>query len=238
MGRKWNNIKYAKAAKDSSRSKIYAKFGIEIYVAARDEPDPTINRNLQMVIDKAKTYDVPKDIIERALEKARGVGGEDYSSLRYEGYGPAGSAIIVDCLTNNVNRTVSEVRSTFSKYGGSLGVNGSVTFMFDNVSIIGAKDISEDDLLEALINFDCEVSEIETDENEVITYGVMEDFHKIKEAYKSLGVNEFATAEIAMLPQNYLTLEGESLEKFLKLIDVLEDLEDVQNVYHNVQLED
>lgn len=238
MGRKWNNIKYAKAAKDSGRSKIYAKFGIEIYVAAKDEPDPTLNRNLQMVIDKAKTYDVPKDIIERALEKARGIGGEDYSSLRYEGYGPAGSAIIVDCLTNNVNRTVSEVRSTFSKHGGTLGVNGSVTFMFDNVAIIGAKEISEDELLEALINFDCEVSEIETDEDEVITYGVMEDFHKIQEAYKSLGVSEFTTAEIAMLPQNYLTLEGENLEKFLKLVDFLEDLDDVQNVYHNVLLED
>lgn len=238
MGRKWNNIKYSKAAKDSGRSKVYAKFGIEIYVAAKGEPDPEINRNLQMVIDKAKTYDVPKDIIERALEKARGVGGEDYSSLRYEGYGTAGSAIIVDCLTNNVNRTVSEVRSTFSKYGGTLGVNGSVTFMFDSVSIVGAKGISEDDLLEALINFDCEVSEIEIDEDEVITYGVMEDFHKIQEAYRSLGVEEFTTSEIAMLPQNYITLDEDHLEKFLKLINALEDLDDVQNVFHNVALED
>lgn len=238
MGRKWNNIKYQKAANDKNRSRIYAKFGIEIYAAAKTEPNPELNRNLQMVIEKAKTYNVPRDIIERALEKARGIGGEDYTFHRYEGYGPGGSAIIVDCLTNNVNRTVSEVRATFSKYGGTLGVNGSVTFMFDNIAIISAKNLTEEEVLEALINFDCEVSEIEEEDGEVTTYAAMEDFHKVQSAYQSLGVTEFTTSEIVMLPQNYVTLEGENLEKFLKLIDVLEDLEDVQNVFHNVQLDD
>lgn len=238
MGRKWNNIKYQKATKDKNRSRILAKFGIEIYVAAKSEPNPELNRNLQMVIEKAKTYDVPRDIIERALEKARGVGGEDYSFHRYEGYGPGGSAIIVDCLTNKVNRTVSEVRATFSKYGGTLGVNGSVTFMFDNTAIISAKSLSEDEVLETLINYDCEINEIETEEDEVTTYGAMEDFHKIQSAYQSLGISEFTTSEIVMLPQNYVRLTGENLEKFQKLIDVLEDLEDVQNVFHNVSFDD
>ncbi|HPT89492.1 MAG: YebC/PmpR family DNA-binding transcriptional regulator [Acholeplasmataceae bacterium] len=237
MGRKWNNIKYQKAANDKQRSKIYSKFGIEIYAAAKSEPDPEINRNLKMVIEKAKTYNVPREIIERAIEKAKGFGGEDYSFHRYEGYGPGGSAIIVDCLTNNVNRTVSEVRSTFSKHGGTLGVSGSVTFMFDNTAIVSAKGITEDAVLEALINFDCEVSEIENEDGEVTTYGAMEDFQKIRSAYQSLGVNEFTTSEIVMLPKNYIQLEGEAKDKFLRLIDALEDLEDVQNVFHNVMLD-
>lgn len=238
MGRKWNNIKNQKASKDANRSKIYAKFGLEIYAAAKSEPDITVNRALQMVVEKAKTYNVPRDIIERNIEKAKGNTDDIFQSLRYEGYGPGGSAIIVDTLTNNVNRTVSEVRSTFSKHHGTLGVNGSVTFMFDSVSIVGAKGVGMDQLLEALIEHDCDVIDMEEEEDGILVYGKMEDFSKIQDAFRSLGVEEFTTSEVSMLPQNEVTLEGEKLEQFQKLVDTLDDLDDVMNLYHNVSLED
>ena len=127
MGRKWNNIKEKKASKDANTSRIYAKFGREIYVAAKQgEPDPVANQALRLVLERAKTYNVPKAIIDRAIEKAKGGADENYDTLRYEGFGPSGSMVIVDTLTNNVNRTASDVRSTFGKNGGNMGVNGSV----------------------------------------------------------------------------------------------------------------
>ena len=138
MGRKWNNIKDKKASKDTNTSRIYAKFGREIYVAAKQGvPDPESNQNLKFVLEKAKTYNVPKSIIDRAIEKAKGASGENYDELRYEGFGPNGSMIIVDALTNNVNRTASEVRAAFTKNNGSMGVAGSVAYMFDETAVIG-----------------------------------------------------------------------------------------------------
>ena len=132
MGRKWNNIKEKKASKDANTSRIYAKFGREIYVAAKQgEPDPESNQSLKFVLERAKTYNVPKAIIDRAIEKAKGGSEENYDELRYEGFGPNGSMVIVDALTNNVNRTAAEVRSAFSKNGGNMGVSGSVSYMFD-----------------------------------------------------------------------------------------------------------
>jgi YebC/PmpR family DNA-binding regulatory protein len=235
MGRKWNNIKYGKAAKDASRSKIYAKFGLEIFVAAKGEPDPEINRTLAAVIDKAKTYKVPRDIIDRAIEKAKGGKADSYEKIRYEGYGPNGSAIIVDCLTDNINRTVSEVRATFSKHGGSLGVNGSVTFMFEQAGLVGASDITEDQVLEALMEVACDVNDIEVEEDGVLVYTTIENFQLAQQAFKSIGVEEFTTCEISMLPITNMSLSGEALEKFERLVDTLDELDDVQNVYHNVE---
>ena len=137
MGRKWNNIKEKKAQKDKNTSRIYAKFGREIYMAARSgEPDPEANQNLKFVLEKAKTYSVPKHIVDRAIEKAKGGSEENYDELRYEGFGPSGSMLIVDALTNNVNRTVSDVRAAFGKNGGNMGVSGSVAYMFNNLSLI------------------------------------------------------------------------------------------------------
>lgn len=235
MGRKWNNIKYGKAAKDASRSKIYAKFGLEIYVAAKSEPDPEINRSLAMVIDKAKTYKVPRDIIDRALDKARGGKGENYDQVRYEGYGPNGSAIIVDCLTNNINRTVSEVRAAFSKHGGSLGVNGSVTFMFEQTGLVGAANVTEDQVLEALMDKECDVNDIEVEDDNVLVYTTIENFNLAQEAFKTLGIEEFTTCEISMLPITHISLSGDALDKFERLVETLDELDDVQNVYHNVE---
>lgn len=239
MGRKWANIKEKKASKDKNTSRIYAKFGIEIYVAAKSgEPDPHANQKLRFVIERAKTYNVPKHVIDRAIEKAKGTGDETYSELRYEGFGPNCSMIIVDALTNNVNRTASDVRAAYNKNGGNMGVSGSVAYMFDNTAIFGITGKEEEEVLELLMEADIDARDIFTEEDQVIIYAEPDDFHAVQEALKSAGIEEFTIAEIEMIPQNEVPLEGEDLEKFERLIDTLEDLEDVQKVYHNVALDD
>ncbi|MBO0477773.1 YebC/PmpR family DNA-binding transcriptional regulator [Vagococcus sp. DIV0080] len=238
MGRKWANIVEKKTAKDANNSKIYAKFGIEIYAAAKSgDPDPETNQKLRFVIDRAKTYNVPRHIIDRAIEKAKGSGDENFLELRYEGFGPNGSMVIVDTLTNNVNRTVAEVRSAFGKNGGNMGVSGAVAYMFDNTAIFGLEGQDADDIFEYLLEKDIEVKDVFEENGQVIVYGEGTDFHLIQVALKEKGIEEFAITEIQMLPQSDVTLEGEDLEKFNKLVAVLEDLEDVQDVYHNVDLD-
>ena len=238
MGRKWENIVEKKTAKDANNSKIYAKFGIEIYAAAKSgDPDPETNQKLRFVMDRAKTYNVPKHIIDRAIEKAKGSGDENFSELRYEGFGPNGSMVIVDTLTNNVNRTVAEVRSAFGKNGGNMGVSGAVAYMFDHTAIIGLKDQDADDIFEYLVEKDIEVKDVFEENDQVIVYGEGTDFHLIQTALKEKGIEEFSITEIQMLPQSDVVLEGDDLEKFNKMIAVLEDLEDVQDVYHNVDLD-
>lgn len=239
MGRKWNNIKEKKASKDANTSRVYAKFGVEIYVAAKKgEPDPESNRALKVVLERAKTYNVPKAIIDRALEKAKGSGDETYVELRYEGFGPNGSMVIVDALTNNVNRTAAEVRSAFNKNGGNMGVNGAVAYMFDATAVFGIADKSADDVMELLLEADADVRDVFEEEDTTIVYAEPDQFHVVQEALRSAGITEFTTAEITMLPQTYVTLPEDAQPQFEKLIDALEDLEDVQQVYHNVDFED
>ena len=212
MGRKWANIVEKKTKLDANNSKIYAKFGIEIYVAAKQgEPDPHSNQKLKFVIDRAKTYNVPRHIIERAIEKAKGGGDGDYQELRYEGFGPNGSMIIVDALTNNVNRTAADVRAAYSKNGGNMGAPGSVTYLFDHTAIFGVANKDADELLEQLMEADVDVRDV---------------------------VQEFTVSDIEMIPQSEVTLEGDDLRLFERMINALEDNEDVQKVYHNVNLED
>lgn len=238
MGRKWANIVAKKTAKDANNSRIYAKFGIEIYAAAKSgDPDPHANQKLRFVIERAKTYNVPKHIIDRAIEKAKGSGDETYAELRYEGFGPNGSMIIVDTLTNNVNRTASDVRAAYGKNGGNMGVSGAVSYMFDNTAIFGFAGDDAEEVLEYLMDKDIDVRDVLEEEGQIIVYGEVSDFHEIQEALKEKGVEEFSVAEIQMLPQNEVVLEGDDLETFEKLLDALEDLEDVQNVYHNVELD-
>lgn len=239
MGRKWANIVAKKTAKDANNSKIYAKFGIEIYAAAKSgEPDPHANQKLRFVIERAKTYNVPKHIIDRAIEKAKGSGDETFQELRYEGFGPNGSMVIVDALTNNVNRTASDVRAAFGKNGGNMGVSGAVAYMFDNTALFGFSGEDADEILEYLMDKEIDVRDVVDEEGQVIVYGEPEDFNAIQEALKEKGITEFSVAEMQMIPQNEVILTGEDLEKFEKMIDVLDELEDVQQVYHNVELED
>ncbi|RTE07171.1 YebC/PmpR family DNA-binding transcriptional regulator [Paenibacillus whitsoniae] len=236
MGRKWNNIKEKKASKDANTSRIYAKFGLEIYVAARKgEPNPESNQALRFVLERAKTYNVPRAIIDRAIEKAKGGGEESYEELRYEGYGPAGSMIIVETLTNNVNRTASAVRAAFSKNGGNMGVSGSVTYMFDQTAVFGVEGKSLDDVMEILLEADANVRDLAEEDELVMVYAEPDQFQVVQDALKQAGITEFAIAEITMLAQNYITLPADAQVQFDKIINTLEDLEDVQQVYHNVE---
>jgi YebC/PmpR family DNA-binding regulatory protein len=237
VGRKWSNIKDKKALRDKNTSRIYAKFGREIYVAAKQgEPDPISNKALKVVLERAKTYSVPKTIIDRAIEKAKGGSEENYDELRYEGFGPNGSMVIVDSLTNNVNRTAAEVRSAFNKNGGNMGVSGSVAYMFDATAVIGLEGKTADEVLEILMEADVDVRDIFEEDEAVIVYADPEKFNEVEEALKNVGITEFTVAELTMLAQNYLTLPEGEQGQFEKLIDSLEDLEDVQQVYHNVDI--
>ncbi|PTH18378.1 YebC/PmpR family DNA-binding transcriptional regulator [Staphylococcus auricularis] len=237
MGRKWNNIKEKKAQKDKNTSRIYARFGKEIYVAAQSgEPDPEANQTLRLTLERAKTYSVPKHIIDRAIEKAKGGDEENYDQLRYEGFGPNGSMIIVDALTNNVNRTASEVRAAFGKNGGNMGVSGSVSYMFDHTGVFAFEGHDVDDILESLMEQEVDVRDVFEENDLVVVYAEPDQFAQVQEALKSAGVDEFKVAEFEMLPQTEIELSSEDQETFEKLVDVLEDLEDVQNVFHNVEL--
>ncbi|WP_195570595.1 YebC/PmpR family DNA-binding transcriptional regulator [Paenibacillus sp. 1001270B_150601_E10] len=239
MGRKWNNIKDKKASKDTNTSRIYAKFGVEIYVAAKKgEPDPESNRALKVVLERAKTYNVPKAIIDRALDKAKGSAEDTYEELRYEGFGPNGSMVIVDTLTNNVNRTASSVRAAFNKNGGNMGVSGSVSYMFDETAVFGVEGKSVDEVLELMLEADIDVRDVIEEEDTVIVYAEPDQFHVVQEAFKSAGVTDFTIAEVTMLAQNDVTLDGDARTQFEKMVDALEELEDVQQVFHNVDLDE
>jgi len=237
MGRKWNNIKEKKASKDANTSRLYSKFALEIYVVAKQgEPDPELNQALKFVLERAKTYNVPKNIIDRAIDKAKGGSDENYDELRYEGFGPNGSMLIVDALTNNVNRTASNVRAAFGKNGGNMGVSGSVAYMFDKTAVIGIEGKSADEVLEILMEADVDVRDILEEDDAVIVYAEPDQFHAVQEAFRGAGVTDFSVAELTMLPQNEVTLDPDAQAQFEKLIDALEDLDDVQQVYHNVDL--
>lgn len=228
MGRKWNNIKEKKASKDANTSRIYAKFGREIYVVAKQgEPDPESNQALKVVLERAKTYNVPKAIIDRAIEKAKGGSEENYDNLRYEGFGPNGSMVIVDALTNNVNRTASDVRAAFGKNGGNMGVSGSVAYMFDPTAVIGVEGKDEEETLELLMEADVDVRDILEEEDSVIVYADPDQFHAVQKAFNDAGITEFTVAEQTMLAQNDVTLPEDAQAQFEKMIDALEDLEDV-----------
>lgn len=237
MGRKWNNIKEKKARKDQDASRINAKFGREIYVAARKgEPDPGSNQTLKAVLDRAKTYSVPKHIIDKAIDKAEGNDDETYEELRYEGFGPEGSMIIVDALSDNLNRTVSDIRAAFGKNGGNMGVSGSVSYMFDSKAVFVFKGFDSEETMLYLMENDVDVDDV-TDENGfTVVYADAQNFHYVKPGLDEMGVDDYEVAETSMLAQNEVSLDEVSLEQFEKLTDALEDLEDVSNVHHNVHL--
>ncbi|HJG33398.1 DNA-binding regulatory protein, YebC/PmpR family [Jeotgalicoccus aerolatus] len=239
MGRKWNNIKEKKAQKDQNTSRIYAKFGREIYVAAKKgEPDPETNQALKIVLDRAKTYSVPKHIIDKAIDKAKGGDEESFDEMRYEGFGPGGSMLIVDALTDNVNRTVSDVRAAFGKNGGNMGVSGAVSYMFDSVSVFVFKGFDEEEVLMHLMESEVDVKDVAEENGMTVVYGEPSAFNDIKTSLDDFGVEDYEVAEHSMIAQNEVSLQEEDLEQFEKLVDVLEDLEDVSNVFHNVNLGD
>ena len=233
---KWSTIKRKKGAIDAERSKIFQKLAKELYVAAKSgDPDPTNNAQLRMVIEKAKASNMPKSNIESAIAKAMNKNNsENYEEVRYEGYGPAGIAIMVDCLTDNKNRTASFVRSTFTKKNGNLGTDGSVSYMFKRKGLIVLENVYEEDkFLEEVLNLP--VLDV-LYEDDIIIYTKPEDFITVKEKLEKIGYDKFITSEVTFIPDNYIKLNDEEEEKVLSLIETLEDIDDVQNVYHNLEM--
>lgn len=236
---KWSNIKHRKAGQDAKRAKIFTKIIRELTVAARDGGgNIEDNPGLRTVVDKAKAAQMPKDTMERAI--ARGAGGQDGAELMpltYEGYGPGGVAILVETMTDNKNRTVSEVRHAFSKAGGNLGTDGSVAYLFDKKGQIQfPPGTSEDDVMEIAIDVGAE-DVVTDDEGAVEVVTAPEDYIKVKDALVEGGF-EPANAEVAMVPQTVADLDTDTGEKALRLLEALEDLDDVTNVYTNASFPD
>ena len=233
---KWSTIKRKKGAIDAERSKIFQKLAKALYVAAKSgDPDPINNAQLRMVIEKAKASNMPKSNIESAIAKAMNKNNsENYEEVRYEGYGPAGIAIMVDCLTDNKNRTASFVRSTFTKKNGNLGTDGSVSYMFKRKGLIVLGNVYEEDkFLEEVLNLP--VLDV-LYEDDIIIYTKPEDFITVKEKLEKIGYDKFITSEVTFIQNNYIKLNEEEEEKVLSLIETLEDIDDVQNVYHNLEM--
>lgn len=234
---KWSTIKRKKGAIDAERSKIFQKLAKELYVAAKSgDPNPDTNPSLRMVVDKAKAANMPKDRISSAIEKAsKSNTGEDYEFVRYEGYGPNGVAIMVDCLTDNRNRTASMVRSTFTKRGGNLGTDGSVSYMFDRKGIIVVPNTyNEDDIMNIALENDA--LDFITNDDSYEIYTSFEDFVKLNKAFEEAGITDFIMNEVRFIPSNYISLDKEKEEKIMALVETLEDLDDVQDVYHNLEI--
>jgi YebC/PmpR family DNA-binding regulatory protein len=233
---KWANIKHRKGAQDKKRAKIFTKIIKEVTIAAKEAgPDPNFNPRLRLAIQNAKGANVPKDTVERAINKGAGGESASYIETTYEGYGPNGIAIFVEASTDNINRTVQDVRAAFSKYGGSLGTNGSLSFVFDRKGIfsIPKGNLSEDDFIMMLI--DAGAEDVELQEDTFIVTTSMEDFGALQKKLEEMGV-EAENARLERVPKTTTSLDMDSAKKVMKLIDVLEENDDVQNVYHNMEL--
>ena len=234
---KWANIQYRKGAQDKKRGKIFTKLIREISVSARTGGgDPDANPRLRLAIDKALSNNMPKDNIERAIKRATGdADGAHYEEVRYEGYGPSGVAIMVDCLTDNKNRTVAEVRHAFSKHGGNLGADGSVAYLFSRVGVISyGPEVDDEPVLAVALEAGAE-DIAEYDDGSFDVLAAPDDYRQVRDALEAAG-QEPSAADVTMRPATTTELEGADAETCLKLLDMLEDLADVQNVYSNVEL--
>ena len=235
---KWANIQHRKGRQDAKRGKIFTRLIKEITVAARmGGSDPAMNPRLRLAIEKASENNMPKDTVDRAVKRGAGeLEGAHYEEIRYEGYGIGGAAVIVDTMTDNRTRTVAEVRHAFSKYGGNMGTEGSVAFQFKHCGqIIFAPGVSEDKVMEVAL--EAGADDVITDEDgaiEVIT--PVADFEAIKDALVAAGLTP-ADAEVTMRPENPIEVTGDEAARMQKLLDAIEDLDDVQAVYHNAELD-
>lgn len=233
---KWSTIKRKKGAIDAARSKVFQKLAKELYVAAKSgDPDPNNNAQLRMVVEKAKSENMPKANIESAIAKAANKsGGENYESIRYEGYGPGGIALMIDCLTDNKNRTAGFVRSTLTKRNGNLGTDGSVSYMFKRKGLIVIENVyDEEKIMEDILSLD--IIDMEVDED-ITIYTEPDKFIAIKEALDKMGYNKYILTEVTFVPDNYISLDEDTSEKVILLVEALEDIDDVQNVYHNLEI--
>lgn len=237
MGRAYQNRKVSMAKTSDAKAKVYSKYGREIYVSAKSGGvDPAGNLALRGLIERAKKDQVPTHVIEKAIDKAKGGGGEDFAPARYEGYGPGGCMVIVDCLTDNPNRTFGDVRQCFTKTKCKIGTQGTVSHMFDHAAILAFKNADEDAVLEALLSADVDVTDIESDDGNVTVFTPHADYFKAKQALlDALDEIDFEVDEIQFLPKSVTPISGDDIALFEKFLDLLSDLDDVQNVYHDAE---
>lgn len=233
---KWATIHRKKGLLDAARGKVFQKLAKEIMVAAKGgSPDPQTNAALRLAVDKAKAQNMPKDNIQKAIEKATGASdGANYENVRYEGYGPNGVAFMVDCLTDNRNRTASQVRSSFTKAGGNLGTDGSVSYMFERRgSIVIPGEYDEEEMM--MTALDAGALDFESVDNTYIITTAQDTFTQVKEALEAANVKEFLECELTYIPNMEVELDEEASEKVHNLVETLEDLDDVQDVYYNLK---
>jgi len=237
MGRAYQNRKVSMAKTADAKAKVYSKYGREIYVCAKAGGiDPNGNLTLRGLIERAKKDQVPSHVIEKALDKAKGGGGEDFALARYEGFGPGNCMVIIDCLTDNPNRTFGDVRQCFTKTKCKIGTQGTVSHMFDHSAILAFKHPDEDTILETLLTADVDVSDVENDNGKITVFTPPTDYAKAKQALSdTLGEIDFEVDEIQFLPKNTTPIQGDDLILFEKFLDLLNELDDVQNVYHDAE---
>ncbi|MEI4487588.1 YebC/PmpR family DNA-binding transcriptional regulator [Frigidibacter sp. MR17.14] len=235
---KWANIQHRKGKQDKLRSKMFSKLSKEITVAAKmGDPDPEKNPRLRLAVKAAKSQSMPKDVIDRAIKKSQGGDAEDYTEIRYEGYGPNGIAVIVECMTDNLNRTASNVRSYFTKSGGNLGQTGSVSHGFDRVGEVSFPASAGDADTVMMAALEAGADDVESDDEGHWVYCSVEALNDVTEALeKELG--ESTEAKLIWKPQTRTEVDLETAEKLMKLIDTLEEDDDVQNVTHNFDMSD
>ncbi|HIF18650.1 MAG TPA: YebC/PmpR family DNA-binding transcriptional regulator [Cycloclasticus sp.] len=238
MGRAYQNRKESMAKTSDMKAKVYSRYGREIYVSAKSGGvDPDGNLALRSLIDKAKKDQVPTHVIEKAIDKAKGGGGEDYFTAVYEGYGPGGCMAIIDCLTDNPNRTFGDVRQAFTKTHCKIGTQGSVSHMFDHSVILVFKHDDEDAILEVLMDADVDVADIESEDGKVSVFAPHTDYFKARQAIlDALGEVDFEVDEIQFIPHTFTQVKGDDVENFEKFLSMLNELDDVQHVYHNVEI--
>ncbi len=237
MGRAYQNRKESMAKTSDMKARVYSKHSRSIYVCAKaGGVDPEGNVALRALIERAKKDQVPAHVIDKALNKAKEGGGEDFAPARYEGFGPGGCMVIVDCLTDNPNRTFGDVRQCFTKTKAKIGTQGTVSHMFDHAGILVFKG-DEERALEALMEADVDVTDIENEDGTITVFTPHTEQFKAKKALTdALGEIEFEVDEIQFVPKTTTPVSGDDLEMFHKFIDMLDDLDDVQNIYHNAEL--
>jgi len=235
MGRSFENRKASMAKTQGAKVRVYSRYGKEIYVSAKNGGgDPDSNISLKRLIEKAKKDQVPTHVIERAIEKALGGGGENYETARYEGFGPGGCMVIVDCLTDNPKRTYTDVRNCFIKNHAKIGSTGTVAHMFDHLAILRYVGDDEDGAFEALLEADVDVSDIENEDGKITVFAPHTEFFKAKTALLAMDDSiEFEVDEITFVAQTEAPITGDDLINFEKFEAMLDDSDDVQNVYHN-----
>ena len=238
MGRAYEVRKASIQKTGAAKAKLYSTFAKEIYLVAKGNPDIDTNISLKRIVEKAKKSQVPSDIINRAIDKAKGSGGDDYSTVVYEGFGPGASTLIIKTLTDNVNRTVGFVRAAFNKVNKSLGVTNSVSYNYDYLGVMVFKYDNDEEVFERLLDAGIEIVDLESDDGEITVTCNPTDIHSIKDTLESFISNiDYIVDEVGMYPKEKITLEGEDLEVFQKLYNMLDEIEDVTNIYHNVELD-